>query len=63
MKLLFGMFLMIGGLCGAILGFLGTVVVSSPSLAMIDGMELSMVLGLFSIVIFLYGLSNLFSSD
>jgi hypothetical protein len=62
MKLVFGMLLMIGGLCGAIMGFLGSIVVSS-SLVMIDGVELSLFVALFSIVVFLSGLSTLFSSS
>jgi hypothetical protein len=62
MKLLFGMLLMIGGLCGAIMSFCGTIVVSS-SLALIDGVELSLYIALFSIVVFLSGLSTLFSSS
>ncbi len=62
MKFLFGVCLMIGGLCGAIMGFLGNVVVNS-SLAAIDGMEMSIGLALFSIVVFITGVANLFPSN
>jgi hypothetical protein len=54
--------MMIGGLCGAVIGFLGTVVVSSQ-IEIIDGMELSLSLAIFSIVVFLSGVANLFMSN
>jgi hypothetical protein len=62
MKMLLGMLLMIGGLCGAIMSFFGTIVVSS-SLSMIDGAELSLGIALFSLVVFLSGVSSLFQSS
>ena len=62
MRLLFGMILMIGGLCGAVMGFMGNVVVNS-SLTAIDGLELSIGLALFSIVVFISGVANLFPSN
>ena len=62
MKIMFGIIMMIGGLCGAVIGFMGTVVVSS-SLALIDGLELSIALAAFSVVVFISGASSLFSSN
>ena len=47
---------------GAAIGFLGTVVVSSQ-LEILDGLELSMALAGFSIVVFLSGASLLFTSN
>lgn len=62
MRILLGILLMIGGLCGAIMSFFGTIVVSS-SLAIIDGLELSIGLALFSLVVFLSGLCHLLPSN
>ena len=62
MKIVSGIILMIGGVCGAAVGFLGTVEVSS-TLHILDGMELSIALAVFSIVVFLSGVANLFSSS
>jgi hypothetical protein len=62
MRLLFAMILMIGGLVGAVMSFTGTITVSS-TLAVIDGTELSMALALFSLIVFISGVSNLFSSN
>ena len=62
MKIVAGIVLMAGGLCGAMIGFLGTVVVSSQ-LEIIDGLELSTALAGFSIVVFLSGISLLFTSN
>ena len=53
---------MIGGLCGAAVGFMGTVQVSS-TLDIIDGMELSLALAVFSVFVFLSGVANLFYSS
>lgn len=61
MQIIAGIIMMIGGLCGAVIGFLGTVVVSSP-IEIIDGLELSMALAGFSIFVFLSGVANLFIS-
>ncbi len=61
MRIVSGIILMIGGICGAVIGFLGTVVVSSQ-IEIIDGLEFSMVLAAFSIVVFLSGVANLFVS-
>lgn len=62
MRIIVGIIMMIGGLCGAVIGFLGTVVVSSQ-IEIIDGMELSLSLAIFSIVVFLSGVANLFMSN
>ena len=62
MKIVSGIILMIGGLCGAALGFMGTVQVSS-TLEILDGLEFSMALAVFSIVVFLSGVANLFASS
>ncbi len=62
MRLLLAMILMIGGLVGAVMSFTGTITVSS-TMAVIDGTELSMVIALFSLVVFISGISNLFSSN
>lgn len=61
MKIVAGIILMIGGLCGATIGFMGTVQVTS-SLKVIDGLELSLALAIFSIFVFLSGVANLLSS-
>lgn len=61
MRIVAGIVMMIGGLCGAVIGFLGTVVVSSQ-IEVIDGLELSLALAGFSIVVFLSGVANLFIS-
>ncbi len=62
MKLLFSIIVLIGGLCGIIVGFMGKILVSSAILG-INDLEVSLWLGVFSIVVFLSGLSNLFSSS
>jgi hypothetical protein len=62
MRIVAGIILMIGGLCGAVIGFLGTVVVNSQ-LEILDGLEFSTVLAGFSIVVFLSGVSLLFTSN
>ena len=61
MKFVFGIVLMIGGLCGALMSFLSDIVVNS-SMPLFDGLELSIGLGLFSIVMFIGGLYNLLST-
>ena len=55
MKFLSSFFLIIGGLFGTAICFLSNIVVNS-SLAIIDGLELSIGLGLFFMVAFLSGL-------
>ncbi len=60
MKLLFSIIVLLGGLCGIAIGFLGRILVSSDILG-INDLEISLWLGVFSIAVFLSGLSNLFS--
>ena len=62
MKLVFNLLLIVGGLAGVVVCFVSDISVSS-SLYMFDGLELSIVLGVFSAVILLNGLINLFSND
>ena len=62
MKIVSGIILMIGGHCGAAIGFMGTVEVSS-TLKIIDGLEMSLALAVFSIFVFLSGIGNLLSSS
>lgn len=62
MKLVFGVFLIMGGLCGAAMSFLSKIVVDS-SLPIFNGLDVSMALGLFFIVVFLSGLLNLGSTS
>ena len=62
MKLLFGVICIIGGLTGVAIGFLSNIVVTS-SLEIINGLELSMWIGLFSIFVFISGVINLFSTN
>ena len=62
MRIVSGIILMIGGLCGAAVGFMGTVQVSS-TLDIIDGMELSLALAVFCLFVFLSGVANLFYSS
>ena len=62
MKIIAGIVLMAGGLCGVVVGFLGTVEVSSQ-LEILDGLELSTALAGFSIVVFLSGIALLFTSN
>ena len=62
MKYLLGFLLIIGGLCGVAIGFLSNIVVHS-SLTVIDGMDLSTGLGLFSIVVFVSGTYTMLSTN
>ena len=62
MRIVSGIILMIGGICGAVIGFLGTVVVTSQ-IEIINELEPSMALAGFSIVVFLSGVANLFISE
>ena len=61
MKFLFSLVLIIGGLCGIAVSFLSNIVANS-SLAIFDGLELSIWFGLFSIVVFINGIHNLLST-
>ena len=62
MKMLFNMLLIMGGLCGAAIAFLSDVTVSS-SLNMINGMEFSLILGAFSVIIIINAIVGMFSTD
>ena len=62
MRFLLSLLLVIGGISGIAICFLSDISVSS-SLYILDGLELSIVLGVFSVVVFLNGLYNLFSND
>jgi hypothetical protein len=59
---MFGILLMVGGLCGAAMSAVCSIVVSS-SLLLFDGLELSLSLAVFSIVAFLSGLYQLFLTN
>ena len=62
MKLLSSIFLIIGGLSGTAICFMSNIVANS-SLAIIDGLELSIWLGLFFVVAFLSGLYYMFLAN
>ena len=62
MRFVFSLVLIIFGLCGIAVGFLSNISVSS-SYNLLDGMEFSMVLAVFSIVVLLNGVYNLFSKS
>lgn len=59
MRYLLGAFLMIGGLCGAIMSLFGLIAIDS-SLSMLSGYGLSLGLTLFCLLVFVNSLSNLF---
>ena len=62
MKFLSGIFLIIGGLSGTVICFLSNIV-SNSSLAIFDGLDLSVWLGVFFIVAFLSGLYYMFLTN
>lgn len=62
MKILFNMLLLMGGLCGAAIAFLSDITVDS-SLEMINGMELSIILGVFSVIIIINAIVDMFSTN
>jgi hypothetical protein len=62
MRLLLGLALMLGGLGGAVLSFSSNIMVSS-SLPMINGIQISITLGLFSLVAFLGGVSLMLANN
>ena len=62
MKILFNMLLLMGGLCGMGIAFLSDVTVSS-TIDFLNGMQLSIVLGAFSIIVIISSIMNLFSSN
>jgi hypothetical protein len=62
MKLILSLLLVVGSLVGIAVCFMSDIVVDS-SLALFNGMELSLKLGIFFVAVFLGGLSMLFSRD
>ena len=62
MKFLLSFVLVIGSLVGIAVCFLSHITVDS-SLALFNGMELSLKLGIFFVAVFLGGLSLMFSND
>ena len=62
MKLLVSLVLISCGLGGSAMSFLSEIVVNSP-FAIIDGLELSIWLGVFFLIVFLFGIYNLISTD
>jgi hypothetical protein len=62
MRLLFGFLCIIGGLSGIAISFLSDIVVTS-TVGFFDGLELTIWLGLFSGVVFVSGVFNLFASS
>jgi hypothetical protein len=59
MKILFGILLMVGGLCGVAVSAMSTIVANS-SLEVFNGLDLSLALAGFCALAFLGGLYNLF---
>ena len=55
MKLLFGVVLFLGSICGVMVSFMSQITVNS-SLSMINGIEMSLILGVFFIMTGLSGL-------
>lgn len=62
MKYILSFILVVGSLVGIAVCFMSDIVVDS-SLALFNGMELSLKLGIFFVAVFLGGLSLLFSRD
>lgn len=62
MKLLLGSSMIIGGICGMVAGFLGNVTVDFPYIYT-ETLELSIGFGVFSIIVFLGGLYNMFLTE
>lgn len=62
MKILFNILLLVGGLCGAAIAFSSDITVNS-SLKMINGLELSIILGAFSIIVMVNAIVDIFSTD
>ena len=61
MRVIIGIVMMIGGICGAVIGLLGSIVVSS-SFEFIDGLELTVAIAVLSFVVFLGGIASMFVS-
>jgi hypothetical protein len=61
MRLLIGLSLIIGGICGTVLGFLGNVAVDFPYMYL-SAVEISFSFGIYSFVVFFGGLYITFST-
>jgi hypothetical protein len=59
MRILFGIAFIISGICGVFVGIMSDIIIDS-SLYVIDGIDLSLGLALFSIVVFFNGMYQLF---
>ncbi len=62
MRVLFSLLLVLGGICGMVVFFLSDITVSS-SVTLLNGMNLSTIGAGFSIVIFINGVYDLFSTS
>jgi hypothetical protein len=62
MRFLFNLVLIFGGIGGAVIGFLSRVVVESRY-TFIDGLNLSVMLGVFGVIACIQGFANLFASN
>ncbi len=62
MKLLLGLPMTIGGICGIAIGFLGNVTVDFPYIHP-EALEVSLGFGIFSIIILLGGLYSVFLTE
>ena len=62
MKFLFNIVLIFGGIGGAVIGFLSRVVVESQY-TVINGLNLSVLLGIFGVIACIQGFVNLHLSD
>ena len=62
MRILLNIILILCGFCGAAVAFLGNITVDS-SLEIINGMQLSIVLGVFSVIVIINALVDIFSTN
>lgn len=62
MKFMFNMVLVFGGVIGAVIAFMSRIVVESHY-ELINGLNVSILFGVFGIVAFIQGFRNLFASD
>ncbi|OGO41325.1 MAG: hypothetical protein A2137_02155 [Chloroflexi bacterium RBG_16_58_8] len=62
MRLLFSLLLIAGGMGGALVSFLSDITVHSSTMEALDGLNLSMLLGVFSVIVLLNGIVDLFSA-
>ena len=61
MKFFFNFLLIVGGIGGLFIAFMGQITVDSTLIAL-DGVKLSMALGVLSVIIMVNGIVNLFST-